>query len=401
MQLLKLNAGLTWILIVIALLLVAEAVLSIMYWCWLSDGESGSTTIRNLGFVIVAIIGLLLALWRSIVAQQQSETAQRGLLNERYQKGAEMLGSKVLPVRLGGIYALARLAREHPGDYHTQIMSLFCALVRHPVAVEAAEPINGGSLTVAPTFKNGENEAGNDRLLRVREDVLEVLKVFRERNGTQIKTETKGEYRLNLVNADLNHADLNHAKLNHADLNHAKLAGAKLAGAELIGAKLNHANLTGADLTGADLNHAELNHAKLKGAKLIDAELGGAKLIDAKLADAELIGAKLNHANLTGADLNHAALDHANLNRAALDHAKLKGADMIDAEMKSAELNHAELIGAKLIDAKLNRAKLAGAKLAGAKLDHADLRNCEGLTQEQIDQATADSDAPPEPRGCC
>ena len=393
MQLLKLNAGLTWILIVIALL-VAEAVLSIMYWCWLSDGESGSTTIRNLGFVIVATIGLPLAIWRSIVAQRQSETAQRGLLNERYQKGAEMLGSKVLPVRLGGIYALARLAREHPGDYHTQIMSLFCALVRHPVAVEAAEPINGGSLTVAPTFKNGENEAGNDRLLRVREDVLEVLKVFRERNGTQIKTETKGEYRLNLVNADLNHADLNHAKLNHADLNHAdlnraKLAGAKLAGAELIGAKLNHANLTD-----ADLNHAELNLAKLNHANLTGADLNHAKLAGAKLAGAELIGAKLNHANLTGADLNHAALDHAKLNRAALDHAKLKGADMIDAEMKSAELNHAELIGAKLIDAKLNRAKLAG-----AKLDHADLRNCEGLTQEQIDQATADSDAPPNLEG--
>ena len=393
MQLLKLNAGLTWILIVIALL-VAEAVLSIMYWCWLSDGESGSTTIRNLGFVIVAIIGLPLAIWRSIVAQRQSETAQRGLLNERYQKGAEMLGSKVLPVRLGGIYALARLAREHPGDYHTQIMSLFCALVRHPVAVEAAEPINGGSLTVAPTFKNGENEAGNDRLLRVREDVLEVLKVFRERNGTQIKTETKGEYRLNLVNADLNHADLNHAKLNHADLNHADLNHAKLAGAELIGAKLNHANLTG-----ADLNHAKLNHAKLNHADLNHADLNHAKLAGAKLAGAELIGAKLNHANLTGADLNHAALDHAKLNRAALDHAKLKGADMIDAEMKSAELNHAELIGAKLIDAKLNRAKLAGAKLAGAKLDHADLRNCEGLTQEQIDQATADSDAPPNLEG--
>ncbi len=398
MQLLKLNARLTWILIVIALL-VTEAVLLIMYWCWLSDGESGSTTIRNLGFVIVAIIGLPLAIWRSIVAQRQSETAQRGLLNERYQKGAEMLGSKVLPVRLGGIYALARLAREHPGDYHTQIMSLFCALVRHPVAVEAAEPINGGSLTVAPTFKNGENEAGNNHLLRVREDVLEVLKVFRERNGTQIKTETKGEYRLNLVNADLNHADLNHADLKGADLNHADLNHAKLAGA-----KLNHAKLTGADLNHADLKGAELNHAKLIGADLnhaemIDAELGGAKLIGAKLAGAELIGAKLNHAKLTGAELNHAKLNHAKLNRADLNHAKLKGAEMIDAEMKSAELDHAELIDAKLIDAKLAGAKLAGAKLAGAKLNHADLRNCEGLTQKQIDQATADSDAPPNLEG--
>ena len=35
-----------------------------------------------------------------------------------------MLGSQVLSVRLGGIYALARLAREYPEEYHVQIMRL-------------------------------------------------------------------------------------------------------------------------------------------------------------------------------------------------------------------------------------------------------------------------------------
>ena len=57
---------------------------------------------------------------------------QQGLLHERYQKGAEMLGSELLSVRLGGIYALQRLAENHPGQYHIQIMHLFCAFVRHP-----------------------------------------------------------------------------------------------------------------------------------------------------------------------------------------------------------------------------------------------------------------------------
>ena len=89
------------------------------------------------------MIGLPLAIWRSTVAERQSatsqlqsETAQRGLLNERYQKGAEMLGSAVLAVRLGGIYALDRLAREHPEAYHLQIMNLLCAFVRNPTTVE-------------------------------------------------------------------------------------------------------------------------------------------------------------------------------------------------------------------------------------------------------------------------
>ena len=52
------------------------------------------------------------------------------MLNERYQQGAEMLGSDVLAVRLGGIYALQRLAGEHPQQSHIQIMQAFCAFIR-------------------------------------------------------------------------------------------------------------------------------------------------------------------------------------------------------------------------------------------------------------------------------
>ena len=106
----------------------------ISFWEWLRDGpdglESGSTTVRNLGFVIAGVVALPLAIWRSLVAQRQADTAQQNLLNERYQQGAEMLGSDVLAVRLGGIYALERLAAEHPEQYHVQIMQLFCAFVR-------------------------------------------------------------------------------------------------------------------------------------------------------------------------------------------------------------------------------------------------------------------------------
>ena len=63
----------------------------------------------------------------------QAETTQQILLNDRYQRGAEMLGSTVLVVRLGGIYALNRLAEEHPQQYHIQVMELLCAFARNPV----------------------------------------------------------------------------------------------------------------------------------------------------------------------------------------------------------------------------------------------------------------------------
>ena len=231
-----------WWIAGIGLVLVTSLSLSWCYWKELrGDQESLSTTVRNVGVVIGGVIAILFAIWRSIVAerqadaaqrqaetaQRQSETAQRGLLNERYQKGAEMFGSGRLSVRLGGVYALALLAREHPGDYHLEIMSLFCAFVRNPIGEPFEAPLPVKSLTPAAKFKSGweeaGDEAGEDRPLRVREDIQAIMTAVCKRSEAQIEIEKEREYTLALRDANLK--------------------GARLAGA----------NLEGADLTGADL----------------------------------------------------------------------------------------------------------------------------------------------------
>ena len=287
------------------MVLLAAVILSTLFWDSWRGEESGSTAIRNLVLVLAAIAALPLAIWRSKVAerqaataQRQSETAQRGLLNERYQKGAEMLGSKVLAVRLGGIYALARLAREHPVDYHLQIMSLLCAFVRHPTGehVEAAEPINGGSLTPTAEFNSGWDKGGNDRPLRVREDVHAVMTAVRERSEAQIEIEKEGEYRLNLSGANLNDADIFDTNLPGANLKEAKLNRANLVGAKLEGAYLMDAELASAKLWEVKLNRANLDRVDLTGADLLDAKLRRVNLVEANLE-----GANLDGANLTGA----------------------------------------------------------------------------------------------------
>ena len=198
----------------------------ISFWEWLRDGpdglESGSTTVRNLGFVIAGVVALPLAIWRSLVAQRQADTAQQNLLNERYQQGAEMLGSDVLAVRLGGIYALERLAAEHPEQYHVQIMQLFCAFVRFP------------------TGRN-KREDGQD----VAEDVQIALRVIGTRSKTGIDLEGKCDFSLDLYRANLSRASLIDADLSRAILIGANLSGASLARAKLFQVRLNTANLSG------------------------------------------------------------------------------------------------------------------------------------------------------------
>ncbi len=111
-------------LVILAAIVVALiAIVLIVSWGWLrTEGtgmESNSATIRNIGLVIAGLIALPLAIWRSMAAQKQVDVAQQSLLNERYQQGAEMLGSDVLSVRLGGIYALRHLALEGVLDAET------------------------------------------------------------------------------------------------------------------------------------------------------------------------------------------------------------------------------------------------------------------------------------------
>ena len=244
-------------------------------WGWLRETpngyESASTTIRNLGLFVAAPLALWLAIWRARVAdrqsktaqqqvetsQRQAETAQRSLLNEQYQKGAEMLGSDILSVRLGGIYTLARLAREHPEEYHVQIMRLFCAFVRNPTMEDQKD---GEDIKETESISEQGTEEKGDEKPKLREDVREIVRVIRERNDAQIGMEREEEYRLdlcgaNLVEAYLGDANLSRAALVEARLNNAFLCGVNLTEAFLFDAELGgeYLGLLDANLTGADL----------------------------------------------------------------------------------------------------------------------------------------------------
>ena len=206
-----------------------------LYWDDLrGNQESLSTTIRNLALVIGGVIATTLAVWRSKVAERQANTAQRGLLNERYQKGAEMLGSKVLAVRLGGVYALERLARDHPEQYHIQIMRLFCAFVRHPTKDKSDISQRTGVVvtgTPSPRF--------------VREDVRVIVQLIGKRAETRVELERKAGFLLDLREVDLSIASLMDANLSDALLYGANLYYAQCFGADLSGAVLTNANLSG------------------------------------------------------------------------------------------------------------------------------------------------------------
>ena len=242
------------VVICVSLFLTAVVHFSIKYWDWLSEGESNASTVRNIAFATAAAIALLLTVWRSSVAERQTETAQQGLLNERYQKGAEMLGSEVLSVRLGGIYALDRLAEEDPGQYHFQIMYLFCAFVRHPTEekeVEDAKKIRELGLREAQTSWDAETKP-----MTPRPDIQAVMSAIGYRSDTRIALEKATEGLWDFRRANLSALRLHEANLFNALLMYADLSDARLSNGDLSNAILFNANLAGADLSEANLSEA-------------------------------------------------------------------------------------------------------------------------------------------------
>ena len=245
--------------LLVLLVVIFGATVVICKWEWLRAlndiEESNSSTLRNVALIFAGFIALAFAAWRAKIADSQSRTAQRqadtaqsGHLNERYQKGAEMLGSDILATRMGGIYALQRLAEERPTEYHVQVMRLLCAFARHP----PGEDIESGSV--------------------VREDVQSVMYAIRacRKNRFVFGLEAADDFRLSLTKAHLREAvlseiDLSRADLIQADLSRAHLREAVLSGAYLIGANLAGATLSNADMTGANLSGAALTTDSLAG----------------------------------------------------------------------------------------------------------------------------------------
>jgi uncharacterized protein YjbI with pentapeptide repeats len=269
------------------------------------------------------------------LSREAFRLTEQGQVTDRYTKAIEQLGSDKVDVRIGGIYALERVAFDSLRD-HPTVMEVLCAFVREHSREQwpLAEPV------------------AESPLRATRPDVQAALTVVGRRD----------------LERDAGRVDLSGADLTSADLHRAELAGAILARTILTGANLNAANLADAFLDGANLSSA----------RGIDARFTRADLSRATLADGFLV-----NADFTGANLFRADLARAVLNTALLPGANLFGADLTGAELTGADLTGAHLISANLTGTILGLANLTGARIVPdrpsedfiqARLTDADLR---------------------------
>jgi hypothetical protein len=233
--------------------------------------DARTSSVQLVSAMVVAL-GLVLTARTFLLARQ-------GQLTERFSNASDQLGHVEVAVRLGGIYALGRLARDADAGLRHQVRQILAAYVR----------------TKAPWPADPSRIANDPPAVDV-QAALTVLTGVAIDGEPLMRSVDLGS--CDLRAADLREADLRGVRLAESHLEWADLSLANLSNVSLVTVQGDHIDLTGATLRGAKLHGARLRGAVLKGAHLEGAELDAADLTDG----ADLTGA-------TGAELGPAITD--------------------------------------------------------------------------------------------
>ena len=299
--------------------------------------------IRNVAIILGGIVALGLAYWRGKAADRQASAAQaqvntasrqidaaheqvqaaqeqgqmmlQGQLNQRYEKGSEMLGSSVLSVRMGGIFALERLAQEHPTQYHVEVMKVLFAFIRQPID-------DGGTTNYKMIGVRG-----------ARQDVQAALDAVRLCRVENRVVELNSEFFVDLHGADLRKADLSNIDLSTMFVSNVRAFRSRSFGGRGVVSDLSHATVTG----------AELSLAIIASAHCAFTDFSDSRLVSAKMPNAFFIRTSFRNAHLGGADVSGASFEDANLRGAKLRRTNLSGAKFTESEPRAMGLTQEQL----------------------------------------------------------
>jgi len=192
------------------------------------------------GFFV--LLGLYFT-WRRVeISQKTLETQQDQQVTERFTRAIDQLGKTDddseprLEIRLGGIYALERIAWDSPGRDYSTVIEVLTAYVRAnaPYSPKTSPDPDAAPNEASEQGENGEQDKDVEHEAQhspkePSADIQAILDVIKRRGEDRVPE----EYR---VRPDLRRTNLERANLTGA-------------------------NLTGADLTGVDLEEEQLEQA--------------------------------------------------------------------------------------------------------------------------------------------
>lgn len=124
------------------------------YWsCFVVNHDA----IRTVMLLVVGVLGIGLAGWRTWTVHRQANTAEKNLLNEQFGSGVELLGHENVTVRLGGIETLNEMAELYPEILYARVMNLFQTFLTY-------SPVSGSD---QGGHKRGEVDYGSQDIVKI------------------------------------------------------------------------------------------------------------------------------------------------------------------------------------------------------------------------------------------
>lgn len=355
---------------------------SLGYGLFASDNTGAA--LRNVGFVVAAIVGFPFIVWRSVVAQKTAEITEQSQITDRINKAVQGLGSekvvkrifetprykkddkgdwllegdKPVParrpdgeplvdreqleetkpnieVRIGSILSLERVARDSARDA-AKIMGLLAAYIRENTA-------DVGDLERVSSFE------------KPTEDIQAAVSTIASRSQFHSPSWLKDdEFRPSFVSSNLDNIQANRANFS---------------GAILDWSSWQNANLMWANFDGAIAN----NTCNFFGANLDTATFDGARLKDVRFSISSVLG---------GCSFENCTISGTSFRYLELAGCSFQGAYVFDCMFSNSSLYSANFRSACITDSSFFRAKLFLA-------DFSDVSNWE---QSQFDQAYGVSD---------
>jgi len=381
----------------------------------IQDQEKAATARKDiaqaLAFILAGLAGAIgvYFTWRNLnqtreATQETLRLTAQGQITERFSSAIDQLGDITdiakpkMEVRIGGIYALDRIAQDYPDPYRNIVAEVLAAYVRYHAEWPPVKPSTVADLPIGTIARNSASNLPEGP----RFDIQVVLHVLGKPCYTalDLRRTNLQEAHFNMGNfkktrffkSNLQGARLRDTVLESADLERADLRGAELLGAELLGADLRRANLRFADLR-EGIREGHLAKTDLRKADLRGAILANSNLSKAWLKDAGLSPVALKEADFSPTDRRMGNQKITDLGGADLSGAFLRGANLSNAYLAGAYLTGADLKGAILTGADLRGANFAEARLRGADLRGANLglgRRLTFITQPQLEKAIGD-----------
>lgn len=234
----------------VRVILLGAVILLVLFVIWFYVDPAGAKERIDTGQLLATVAGGILLLVGVYFTAKRDAVVEQGQITDRFTKAIEQLGSENLVIRLGGIYALERIARDSSRDHWT-IMEILSSFVRENAPWPTKEMRGHSSATQILPHLRADPYIG---LESPATDIQAILTVLGRRTLAHEKDADRA--------LQLNGVDLRQAKLEGAYLRGASFFASCLAFADLRGANLQRANFEQANVQDTDFRNAKIQGAK-------------------------------------------------------------------------------------------------------------------------------------------